>query len=283
MPQTRTPTCFFCDFSGSLTREHAYPDWLRKQGLIRRPGVKIDHIHTRQREGFKVDRYWASSELDQKVRIACRDCNGGWMSRMEGRMAELLPPMIAGQRVDLSYDDQTAVAAWALKTGIVLSWTQNRERLTRQHADAAQHLRATGLALAPVRVWLGFLDQPELASIHYGRTARDLSTGIDYGFLETFTLRYLVFQVEHLPAEGRAHYPPSIAFQIWPCPRVLKTGAATWPSGPPLDANALAPLMQGAVPTPAAVTEFRRFMARARTADDGAGEQELERLRLRFR
>jgi hypothetical protein len=52
-------------------------------------------------------------------RAFCRDCNGGWMSRLEERVQPVLEPLALGKPVILSLEDQEVLSFWATKTGLV--------------------------------------------------------------------------------------------------------------------------------------------------------------------
>lgn len=59
----------------------------------------------------------------RKVRVVCKVvCNTGWMSDLEVRAKPVLAPLILGQEVALSEDDQALVALWAVKTAMMLEF-----------------------------------------------------------------------------------------------------------------------------------------------------------------
>lgn len=118
--------CIFCD-SKSGSREHILPDWLNRvfEGLP--PPVDPDEQPRTARgvvdfqTGTHFQRSWGATEIASHVtRLVCHDCNTGWMSRLEGRSAPLLTPMIEGHPTTLSQDEQLIVATWATKTAMVL-------------------------------------------------------------------------------------------------------------------------------------------------------------------
>ena len=49
----------------------------------------------------------------------CRECNHGWMERLETAVRPWLTPMINGQNVTLPPEAQQIVAGWAIKTAIM--------------------------------------------------------------------------------------------------------------------------------------------------------------------
>jgi hypothetical protein len=46
------------------------------------------------------------------LRIACADCNNGWMSRLQSATKPILLPLIAGEKIVLPRNDMTTLAAW---------------------------------------------------------------------------------------------------------------------------------------------------------------------------
>lgn len=112
-----TRLCVFCGDSGNLTNEDAWPRWL------------IRHI---VKKGTQVNQRWGNQEgltgftsrrQNVMVRRVCSTCNNGWMSDLETIAKPLLLPWIDGQRTRLVYDEQHAIATWAVKTTMMLQYT----------------------------------------------------------------------------------------------------------------------------------------------------------------
>lgn len=60
-------------------------------------------------------------DADVTAKVLCRTCNNGWVSRLDNAAAQVLRPLIRGQReVTLDRAGQTAAAAWIYKTALVL-------------------------------------------------------------------------------------------------------------------------------------------------------------------
>lgn len=112
VPQQR-PSCVFCGSSGPLTEEHVFGDWLRKLGFTGE-GLRewsIDGVSVQQKGG----------PFSKELKIACRRCNGVWMSGMEDSVKPLLVEMFKGNRVALNEAAQRDLSRWAFKTVIVSS------------------------------------------------------------------------------------------------------------------------------------------------------------------
>lgn len=109
--------CVFCRQPGKLTNEDAWPRWL------------IAHI---VKKGAQVNQRWGSqlgltgftsTNQNMTVRRVCSECNNGWMSDLEGATKPLLLPWIDGKRTHLVYDEQQAIATWAIKTAMMLQYS----------------------------------------------------------------------------------------------------------------------------------------------------------------
>jgi hypothetical protein len=107
-------TCIFCGFSGKLTGEHVFGDWLSRIELDRDP---VPHgTGWLNRVGRELG---VRPPFQQKVRDVCGRCNSGWMSRLEDVAKRVLTPLILGKRGRIEVRDQAAVAMWAQKTALV--------------------------------------------------------------------------------------------------------------------------------------------------------------------
>jgi hypothetical protein len=58
----------------------------------------------------------------RKVKVVCRQCNNGWMSRLETRARRVLMPLIQGHSHTLSRFDQHILASWVAKTVMVAEY-----------------------------------------------------------------------------------------------------------------------------------------------------------------
>ncbi|MHB8512436.1 MAG: hypothetical protein ACYDCC_09660 [Actinomycetota bacterium] len=70
-------------------------------------------------EGRKRREYGTSRAADHRVKKVCRSCNGIWMSKLEEEVKPYLVPMIRGESLSLSENEQLVVATWAAKTAFV--------------------------------------------------------------------------------------------------------------------------------------------------------------------
>jgi hypothetical protein len=98
-------SCAFCNQPG-VTKEHVWPDWMRKQGVI--PAGAGTHVV----ESSRSTRVFQAPLGDTQVRQVCGKCNSGWMSRLEAEAAPLLMPMFEGSAIALDGTSQDTLSKW---------------------------------------------------------------------------------------------------------------------------------------------------------------------------
>ena len=142
--QRRTKATTGCLFCGGpwepgivgKSDEHIWPQWIRKHvGAL--PASRFSHSH-----GLVLDpaglgfaeipaemKTSKSSILSTKTREVCRNCNTGWMSRLEQRTEPLIVSLAAAaelnRAVTLTRDQVRLLAMWAQKTAITNEMTSD--------------------------------------------------------------------------------------------------------------------------------------------------------------
>jgi hypothetical protein len=98
-----------------ITKEHAWPNWIRRLFPGGRHTLTFAMLDRPQRQ------WTAGSEsMGVTVQDFCRDCNSGWMSAMEHDIAPLLRPLIASDAPQrLRMDGRQRHANWCYKTAVV--------------------------------------------------------------------------------------------------------------------------------------------------------------------
>src|SRR4051812_47707066 len=115
--------CAFCRTDTTLTREHVFPAWLNAYLPTDRPYWILEHDRFVGERTFEVRR--PARGLDFTVRAVCAQCNGGWMSRLEGEARPILEPLMTSRELrPLMKDEQLAVGRWATKTAMMMDFTQ---------------------------------------------------------------------------------------------------------------------------------------------------------------
>jgi hypothetical protein len=238
-------TCVFCG-SAPVTAEHALPQWMSKvvPGNGRFTHLQIKPARTARRTPM----------IDIRVRVVCSNCNSGWMSQLETSSMNVLSPMIRGEVTTLSIDEQKTVAAWAVKTAIVLQATGPARDIPGSHA---RRLRERGEAPPGVAVAVGHY--VGTMSAMYGGTRlhilpeegrdHDLPSRRDprFGYRATICVGHLAIQAYQFettqfvdPDFGIPRVPPFLS--IWPAPRSV----VRWPPPLALDDRALRALVERA-------------------------------------
>ena len=92
--------CVFCGWEGTLTKEHAWPDWIRDvlpAGHVK--GHSQQHrVAATTGEVTAITPVLHEKAANRKVQVVCqRECNGGWMSDLENTAKPLLVPIILGE------------------------------------------------------------------------------------------------------------------------------------------------------------------------------------------
>lgn len=124
--------CAFCGEDRKLTKEHVWPEWLIEMLPDPDPdGRNVRKLMTGSPAGYEErERDEGQSSVPSVVQIVCeRHCNNGWMSRLETNAKAIMEPLIFGRRTELRLKEQRLLAFWALKTTMVLEYTDHTTRM----------------------------------------------------------------------------------------------------------------------------------------------------------
>lgn len=116
--------CIFCGAT-PRTREHLWPDWLRREMAISAP-----HAYRLEQEEDGVetrDHSFMAKVFTQTVRAVCGKCNGGWMSQIEADAKPILQPLIQARGRRLHRAEQRKIATWALLKAVVFDQLHPQE------------------------------------------------------------------------------------------------------------------------------------------------------------
>jgi hypothetical protein len=106
--------CVFCGGT-DMTDEHLIAFWAHRAFAKQRKPT--GSVRGTIREDGRLRLHDGDAELTAK--IICRECNNGWVSRIDNAAAEAMRPLIRGERaVTLNREGQAAVAAWIYKTAL---------------------------------------------------------------------------------------------------------------------------------------------------------------------
>ena len=111
-------SCIFCG-NFARTREDAWPLWLMRKFPKKSTGMMEGQI------GGKAFAPWHLISPELKVKFICKDCNNGWMSRLENQVKPILEPLLKEDNILISSQQQSILSAWAVKTTMVLEAIYN--------------------------------------------------------------------------------------------------------------------------------------------------------------
>jgi hypothetical protein len=125
--QARRPGCLWCR-QPDLTREHVFPQWLRKEVTVPPGGEVIGRNRIRQ-----LQRTWDGKIFDLVSKSVCATCNNGWMSELEQRARSVLTTLLHSDSTVLDDDAQLAIAEWAFKTACIFDQVMLPACIPRRH------------------------------------------------------------------------------------------------------------------------------------------------------
>ena len=206
-----------------------WPRWARSLLPVGRR-VPVEHLIEVDGE-TPTRRSFLASGFDETTRKVCAPCNNVWMARLEDRAKPIVQAMSADEPVILDEVAQRVLAAWALKTAIVLDCAQGAPWRPSAMTDEARHLAEAGVPTSNVLVWLsGFLDPPPARARLWGTTVSVVTMSDEpisadiYG--ATMCLGSVCLQVVYTSAP---ELPEALAIEARPAINLL------WPYRAPFD------------------------------------------------
>ena len=103
--------CIFCG-KGGLTKEHMWADWLRAyipRDMTQHRTQSVLLFPDRAEESFERR---TGDPHSRRIKCVCRNCNNGWMGKLQEKTKPFLVPMLEGKDVSFYRNGQTALAAW---------------------------------------------------------------------------------------------------------------------------------------------------------------------------
>jgi hypothetical protein len=111
------------------------------------------YLNVVQDENADEDRSWPQRAFSMTVGAVCRDCNNGWMSELEGRTKPFFEAVLQGRGRVLHASMQRELAAWALKTAMIVEHQQGPVRHVVP-PEEYEHLYRRGEPSSRVLVWM---------------------------------------------------------------------------------------------------------------------------------
>jgi hypothetical protein len=240
--------CAFCGSTENITREHVWPKWASEHVSKEDTFTAFRHFAG---EGFEPEEPHSRGQrpFDWTVNAVCESCNNGWMATLESSAkAGLFSSAFEGRGRALHHGGQRTLAAWALKTAMMVEHTNTQVKRGIPRAEYL-HLYEHGEPSERVRVWLGsYVGEAVAGGVPFGKDL-DMDAGPDRERGErdvwgaTILFGPVVFQVigTRLPGLlGVLDMATPNTNQIWPYRR-----SCTWTPQPAMDDVTLLGLPEG--------------------------------------
>lgn len=234
MTRKEAGKCIFCG-GGGLTKEHIFADWMRAL-LPRTPS----DMHTHGRIGFGVDEQGEVQRLlatkkrqgsaaSKKLRVVCRCCNNGWMSRLDEAAKPIILRLAQAEAFTLGQEDAHTLSGCLAKMTMVAEFQEPSSVIARQVERA--YLKRRGIPPPTWSIWIGLHGDPGwITAIHHmvSRANDHVSTGMGDAQSTTIGIGGLLALVV---SQNNDDYPHGLEFrnnllhEIWPEP----PERITWP------------------------------------------------------
>ena len=193
------PKCVFCPSEGKRSKEHIWPEWMAEY-FERSDGQRHrrDILTSKWKENLSTKEIERPGHLStHKVRVVCKSCNNGWMSRLESKTKPVLVPMLKNQETQLTQSYQETLALWITVKTIVGEYSEPDIAVT---PEIDRHLvKEQG------RI-------PDYYAIYLGHH----SSGSDSAWLRTSMTLALTMDGPDPPLDGYTRNTQSIAFLCGP-------------------------------------------------------------------
>ena len=214
-------SCVFCGGT-PVTREHLWPDWLRREVEIRQG---FEHRIEQEADGRETrDITFTTPPFNQVVKAVCAKCNGGWMSAIEAGAKPILQDLIHAQGRALDADDQRKLATWGFLKACVFDELHPNERVVpvehRRRLYTYKSPPATGSA-----IWIGTYEALEVG--HYAYQGLKVGRG-GLPDPETPNVYIVTITVGALITQVAGSLLPELSFDDLEFPSELHV-AKTWP------------------------------------------------------
>jgi hypothetical protein len=234
--------CVFCGAPAD-TAEHVWPAWARPL-IEAREHTRIHPYHRFVVQDDHEDEHdtWDQPANSMTAKVVCASCNNGWMSDLEGAAKPMLEPMLGDHGRLLHQGGQETLAAWALKTAMMVDQT-NTPRRRVIGPDEYRHLHENGRPSSRIRIWLAsytgrsYITLGGTWGIDADKDASDPDRGQRDMWAATILMGAGVFQIfgTHItPLLDDVDAGAPWVHRIWPY-----VGSHTWNHQPSLDDQTL--------------------------------------------
>ena len=208
-----TKKCIFCGARAD-SREHLFSEWIREfMANTWIPNRTGDRTHV-----LAGAVPWKSSDpINVRVRCVCVPCNNKWMGDIDAEASKILTPMMSGDMVQLSLDEQKKVATWAVLKTLVAHYVEAKPRPS--HLDWLEWLYKRHEPHANWIVWLGaYAGRLDLwLDTHHITAYSDRGARLPVlGIVGTFVIGHLAIKVMGTRGAGVLRTDPELILPIFP-------------------------------------------------------------------
>lgn len=211
--------CIFCG-STPVTREHVWPQWLSRRfpdSPLNWPNDSNSRPLLRQRAKMVAPGSWVSTEWEDEkgqgntpaehvVKAACRDCNSGWMSRLEVEAAPIIVRQMWRRRDQLTDSERHILLRWLAKTTAIYEMDDPGSAVLTDAARASIMDSAAEFD-DDWRFGSGWLRAATFQRGHFRRWAADPFDGeiMGYWMVQTIQLGYAVYTIRYRTTDRLEH------------------------------------------------------------------------------
>jgi hypothetical protein len=248
---SRKGICIFCANHRKMSKEHVFPSWLKEhfpRGLNDTHGAYAMSLNTQANAYTKIfEKKHGGSSTTITVRVVCRECNNEWMSKLEQAVRPILSPLIRGEEIILTQDQQRVLATWIVKTAMTAEYrypeaiavpqTQRQALMSNEEPPDGW---LVGIAHYKGRKWrdavlyrqmIGISPIDKLDEPHNGRDfVQTTCFGLGDLFVQTMCLPYSIDDeppIDETQKPMRQLWPVANRTLVWPPPMHLDDKTAT--------------------------------------------------------
>lgn len=234
---TAGSACRFCGAAETITVS-AWPDWATRLisiELAARYSLKTVEKVREQIFHALPDELRGDFVATRKLRVACKRCHRGWMSRLDAQVRPMLVPLVLGRPVQFTPGVQTALSAWIAKS-VMIAELASMEHPVTPLADR-EVLRAAMEPPPGWNIWIACNCARTWVARYVRHTAQLGGSSAKNPDTQSVTLgmgRILVHVMTSTVPGMKFELPSTTAafHFLWP-----RRGAISWPPGAALDQN----------------------------------------------
>lgn len=231
--------CIFCG-GGGLTKEHVFAQWLHPYLPIDdRPNHESFFEHILPGGPQTEIRTRSGDPHSGKLRVVCRSCNNGWMSRLQTQTKPILLPLVSGERTILWKRQAQTLASWATMFVMVTEWARRNSELVVSTSSDRLGFSQTTIPPRGWKIWVGRYERGDWPGV-FARTTFPIEspeTPVVYASngaampnsqAVTFVIGQVAFHVFCSPIRAfvqKQQLPAEAISQLWP----LRKTPVRWP------------------------------------------------------